>query len=69
MALCDEQIDWETRSKVLLKDSVWAADGGHGGWVVQQGVMTLTLGGLGTYVINKQGPNQEIWMSSPVRRA
>lgn len=31
-----------------------------------QGVMTLKLGGPGTYVINKQAPNREIWMSSPV---
>ncbi|XP_009608123.1 frataxin, mitochondrial isoform X2 [Nicotiana tomentosiformis] len=29
-------------------------------------VLTLKLGGLGTYVINKQAPNRQIWMSSPV---
>ena len=33
----------------------------------QQGVLTLKLGKLGTYVINKQAPNHQIWMSSPVR--
>ena len=34
---------------------------------LSQGVLTLKLGGLGTYVINKQAPNRQIWMSSPVR--
>ncbi|XP_075093497.1 uncharacterized protein LOC107759791 isoform X1 [Nicotiana tabacum] len=29
-------------------------------------VLTLKLGGLGTYVINKQAPNRQIWMSLPV---
>lgn len=31
-----------------------------------QGVLTLELGEHGTYVINKQGPNKQLWMSSPV---
>ncbi|KAF7722059.1 Mitochondrial chaperone Frataxin [Apophysomyces ossiformis] len=30
-----------------------------------QGVMTLKLGANGTYVINKQPPNKQIWLSSP----
>ncbi|KAI9319259.1 hypothetical protein BX666DRAFT_2025572 [Dichotomocladium elegans] len=30
-----------------------------------QGVMTIKLGVHGTYVINKQPPNQQIWLSSP----
>jgi len=29
-------------------------------------VLTLKLGPLGTYVVNKQTPNRQIWMSSPV---
>ncbi|XP_057796585.1 frataxin, mitochondrial [Salvia miltiorrhiza] len=29
-------------------------------------VLTLKLGDFGTYVINKQTPNRQIWMSSPV---
>ncbi|XP_022865731.1 frataxin, mitochondrial-like isoform X2 [Olea europaea var. sylvestris] len=29
-------------------------------------VLTLKLGNLGTYVINKQTPNRQIWMSSPL---
>ncbi|KAI9026881.1 hypothetical protein DFJ74DRAFT_604515, partial [Hyaloraphidium curvatum] len=30
-----------------------------------QGVLTLRLGALGTYVLNKQPPNKQIWLSSP----
>ncbi|XAR68062.1 Ferroxidase [Bertholletia excelsa] len=29
-------------------------------------VLTLKLGSLGTYVLNKQTPNRQIWLSSPV---
>ncbi|XP_074266260.1 frataxin, mitochondrial-like [Silene latifolia] len=29
-------------------------------------VLTLKLGNLGTYVVNKQTPNRQIWLSSPV---
>ncbi|KAF4605438.1 Mitochondrial chaperone Frataxin [Pleurotus pulmonarius] len=29
------------------------------------GVLTLSLGDNGTYVINKQPPNKQIWLSSP----
>ncbi|XP_050160619.1 frataxin, mitochondrial-like isoform X4 [Malus sylvestris] len=30
-------------------------------------VLTLKLGDCGTYVLNKQTPNRQIWLSSPVR--
>lgn len=30
------------------------------------GVLTIKLGGKGTYVINKQSPNQQLWFSSPI---
>ncbi|TPX37042.1 ferroxidase [Synchytrium microbalum] len=33
--------------------------------VYSDGVMTLKLGSAGTYVINKQPPNRQIWLSSP----
>ncbi|GHJ85466.1 hypothetical protein NliqN6_1868 [Naganishia liquefaciens] len=44
----------------------WSPEGTHG-WEVEysSGVLTLGLGPHGTYVINKQPPNQQIWMSSP----
>ncbi|KAJ8292261.1 Frataxin, mitochondrial [Rhodotorula toruloides] len=31
------------------------------------GVLTVKLGDRGTYVINKQPPNKQIWLSSPIR--
>lgn len=30
------------------------------------GVLTLKLGDQGTYVVNKQPPNKQIWLSSPI---
>merc|ERR1712093_673252 len=32
----------------------------------KSGVLTVKLGAKGTYVINKQPPNKQIWLSSPV---
>lgn len=37
--------------------------------LLQSGVLTLILGNNGTYVINKQPPNKQIWLSSPFRSA
>ncbi|KAG2422685.1 hypothetical protein HXX76_015849 [Chlamydomonas incerta] len=31
-----------------------------------QGVLTVKLGPKGTFVVNKQTPNRQIWLSSPV---
>ena len=31
-----------------------------------QGVLTLRLGQEGTFVLNKQPPNRQIWLSSPL---
>lgn len=33
---------------------------------LNQGVMTVTLSSGKTYVINKQPPNKQIWLSSPI---
>jgi frataxin len=33
---------------------------------LQGGVLTLTFPPNGTYVINKQPPNKQIWLSSPL---
>eukprot|EP00899_Mesostigma_viride_P028001 jgi/Mesvir1/8386/Mv12631-RA.1 len=30
------------------------------------GVLTVSLGSHGTFVINKQRPNRQIWLSSPI---
>jgi frataxin len=45
-----------------LLDSIGRPD-----WEVDyhSGVLTLKLGSNGTYVINKQPPNKQIWLSSP----
>ncbi|GEM10861.1 frataxin [Rhodotorula toruloides] len=32
----------------------------------KSGVLTVKLGDHGTYVINKQPPNKQIWLSSPI---
>lgn len=32
---------------------------------LEQGILTIDLEGLGTYVINKHAPNKQIWLSSP----
>ncbi|MBR9971565.1 iron donor protein CyaY [Magnetospirillum sulfuroxidans] len=32
---------------------------------IQGGILTMSLDGGGQYVINKHGPNRQIWMSSP----
>jgi frataxin-like iron-binding protein CyaY len=35
----------------------------------QQGVLTVKLGeSRGTFVVNKQTPNRQIWLASPIRR-
>jgi len=34
--------------------------------VLADGVMTVNLGHHGIYVINKQTPNRQIWLSSPI---
>lgn len=33
---------------------------------LQSGVMTINVADKGTYVINKQPPNKQIWLSSPI---
>lgn len=46
----------------------WGEDGDLDDFdfAAEAGVVTIALGdGKGTYVINKQGPNRQIWMSSP----
>ena len=37
--------------------------------VSQSGVLTVNMGHLGTYVLNKQSANRQLWLSSPVRSA
>ena len=37
-------------------------------WFVSPCVLRWRVGGKGTYVINKQSPNRQIWLSSPTRQ-
>ncbi|EJT98908.1 Frataxin [Dacryopinax primogenitus] len=53
----------------ILESLEEAIDAGVGrnaeeGW--ESGVLTLSCGPHGTYVLNKQPPNQQIWLSSPL---
>ncbi|WFD44294.1 ferroxidase [Malassezia psittaci] len=50
--------DWDVEYAVRRKDVVL---------LMQTGVLNLRLGSLGTYVINKQPPSRQIWLSSPTR--
>jgi frataxin len=34
--------------------------------LLQAGVLNVTVPGIGTYVLNKQPPNRQIWLSSPI---
>jgi frataxin len=57
-----------TRLPCLLALAVSVAEPlTHHPLLLQSGVLTLNLGTHGTYVINKQPPNKQIWLSSPVR--
>jgi len=52
----------------LLENLEELVDGvGTPGYEVEyhSGVLTLSLGSHGTYVVNKQPPNKQIWLSSP----
>lgn len=33
---------------------------------MQAGVLEVSISGKGTFVINKQPPNKQIWLSSPI---
>ncbi|OUS42049.1 hypothetical protein BE221DRAFT_63502 [Ostreococcus tauri] len=47
---------------------VWSEDAGVRGsdTTFEMGVVTLSFGSRGTFVLNKQTPVQELWLSSPV---
>ncbi|ADV21486.1 iron donor protein CyaY [Cryptococcus gattii E566] len=57
--------DMETLNESL---EMFCEDFGNGNWEIEysSGVLNLTLPPYGTYVLNKQPPNLQIWMSSPV---
>jgi frataxin len=58
----------QTLENILERLEAWLEEVGLDDADVElsQGVLTLKLGDAGTYVINKQTPNRQLWMSSPV---
>ena len=59
--LADRTLQNLELSVTSLEDSVDGFDMSYA-----MGVLTVRLGGKGTYVLNKQTPNRQIWWSSPV---
>lgn len=52
---------WNTRFIPLTSVQHQVTNG-----TLQAGVLTLSFPPIGTYVINKQPPNKQIWLSSPI---
>lgn len=61
--------EYEVEYSVRIYQSVWLLLSLTVSYISQSGVLTLKLGDKGTYVINKQPPNKQIWLSSPFRLA
>lgn len=53
-------------SKTLLADVFSLLDRVNGGATLRDGVVTADVKGKGVYVVNRQPPKKEIWLSSPV---
>ena len=75
--LCSGEIDMNTYLKMTnetlesindrfseLIEDYQSLEGGD--TTLADGVLTVKLGSHGTYVLNKQTPNKQIWLSSPV---
>ena len=60
-ALADATLEALELGVTALEEAVPGFDLSHA-----MGVLTLRLGDKGTYVLNKQAPNRQIWWSSPV---
>ncbi len=58
----------ETMQSILDRLERWIEDADLQGSDVEysSGVLTLKTGERGTFVLNKQPPNQQIWLSSPI---
>lgn len=54
------EVEYHVRAEAFRPGSFWL-------FGCQSGVLTLKLADKGTYVINKQPPNKQIWLSSPYR--
>ncbi|VEN64429.1 unnamed protein product [Callosobruchus maculatus] len=61
--VCEETLESLTEffeELVETYDKLAAADVSY-----SSGVLTVNLGNYGTYVVNRQSPNKQIWLSSP----
>jgi frataxin len=59
----EEKADLEIEYNVWTSDLVYDTRANN---CDQSGVATIDVHGKGTYVINKQPPNKQIWLSSPL---
>ncbi|KAI5189931.1 frataxin [Nematocida sp. AWRm77] len=53
-------------SKSVLSQAFSLLDGLDGCATLKDGVVTADVKGKGVYVVNRQPPKKEIWLSSPV---
>jgi len=73
--MADQTIDdstFETLASGLLDALMQALDdqiGDDADVDIQGGILTIDLDDGGQYVINKHGPNRQVWVSSPVSGA
>lgn len=67
-----ESKTFEIHSEKTLQDLMAQIDDALGDLMdvdLEGGILMIELAGGGQYVINKQAPNREIWMSSPLSGA
>ena len=67
----EEEREFDRRADELLEELESALEAAHAPldpeeFGVAMGVLTLSLGKRGTWVINKQRPNRQVWWSSPL---
>lgn len=63
----DIDIEYSVRSRPAPRPSSTPSSlYGSNSAYLQAGVMTINVADKGTYVINKQPPNKQIWLSSPI---
>jgi len=63
---------FEIHAEIVLHDLFEQIDDALGDVMdvdLEGGILTIELAGGGLYVINKQAPNMEIWVSSPLSGA
>ncbi len=70
--MTEDQSNFTTLANAMLDRVAEAVDDALGDVIdveLQGGILTMTIDGGGQYVLNKHGPNRELWLSSPVSGA